>query len=73
MKNLFIMYKFTIYKSSEFINKFIYKSNYNDLKSRLIKQKYYNLNNKIQINLICIAYPSSLNVKLFLVLLIIFQ
>jgi hypothetical protein len=49
MKNLFIMYKFTIYKSSEFINKFIYKSNYNDLKSRLIKQKYYNLNNKIEL------------------------
>ena len=49
MKNLFIMYKFTIYKSSEFVNKFIYKSNYNDLKTQLIKQKYYNLNNKIEL------------------------
>ena len=49
MNNLFIMYKLNIYKINDFVNKFVYNSNYTDLKKQLIKQKYYNLNNKIEL------------------------
>jgi hypothetical protein len=52
MNNCFIMYKLNIYKSFDFVNKFVYNSNYNELKKQLIKQKFYNLNSEIELLLV---------------------
>jgi len=52
MNYLFIIYKFNIYKINDFINQFVYNSNYLDLKKQLIKQKFYNLNDKIDLLLV---------------------
>jgi hypothetical protein len=52
MNNLFVMYKLNVYKLTDFVNNFVYKSKYTDLKKQLIKQKFYNLNNKIELLLV---------------------
>jgi hypothetical protein len=52
MNNIFIIHKFIIYKSSDFVNKFIYSSSYKDLKNNLIKNKYYNLDKNIDLLLL---------------------
>jgi hypothetical protein len=49
MNNLFVMYKLNIYKLDIFVNNFVYNSNYTILKKQLIKEKFYNLNNNIEL------------------------
>jgi hypothetical protein len=52
MSNLFVMYKLTIYKLNDFVTNFVYNSKYTDLKHQLIKQKFYNLNDNIELLLV---------------------
>ena len=52
MNKLFVMYKLNIYKITDFVNTFVYNLKYKDLNKNLIKQKFYNLNNKIELLLV---------------------
>ena len=49
MNNIFIVYKFMVYKSCDFVNKFVYGSTYQDLKTILLKKKYYALDKNIEV------------------------
>lgn len=49
MNNIFIVYKFIVYKSCDFVNKFVYGSTYQNLKSLLLKKKHYTLDKNIDV------------------------
>lgn len=46
MNDIFIVHKFTVYKASEFVTKFIYNASYDDFHKLLLKNKYYKLDHK---------------------------
>jgi hypothetical protein len=52
LNELFIMHNLTIYRSNVFVENFLYQSTFDDLSKILIKNRYYNLNEKIPLLLL---------------------
>ena len=52
LKNLYVFYKSNIYTIQEFTNQYIYQVNYEDFVKKLIKKKYCNFNEKIDLLLL---------------------
>lgn len=44
LNNIFIMYQLNIYTANNFVNRFLYNSNYNNIYNLLIRNRYENLN-----------------------------
>jgi len=52
LNELFIVYKTSVYKANVFVEKFLYKSSFEQMAKYFIKNHYYNLNNSIPLLLI---------------------
>lgn len=48
LNNIFIMYQLNIYTANDFVDKFLYNSNYNIISNSLIRNRYDNLNRDFQ-------------------------
>jgi hypothetical protein len=52
MKDIYIVHKFNVYKSSDFVNKYIYQASFEDFEKNLIKMKFNSMNKSIDVLLV---------------------
>uniref|UniRef100_A0A6C0E0V2 DUF5672 domain-containing protein n=1 Tax=viral metagenome TaxID=1070528 RepID=A0A6C0E0V2_9ZZZZ len=52
LNDLFIVHKLNVYKVNDFVNKYLYNTTYEKLTKLLIKNRYYNLNEKVPLLLL---------------------
>lgn len=62
--DIYIKYDKNIYKSNEFVNKYLYNLTYDELSSKIITNKYDNLNKEISLLLLCFIGDKEVGIDL---------